>query len=42
MALLAFGSREEERFHPGQGTELLSFLARILTHAMRSWLDLPR
>ncbi len=42
MALLAFGSREEERFHPGQGTELLSFLARILTYAMRSWLDLPR
>ncbi len=42
MALLAFGSREEERFHPGQGTELLNFLARVLTHAMRTWLDLPR
>lgn len=42
MALLAFGSREEERFHPGQGTELLSFLARVLTHSMRIWLDLPR
>jgi len=42
MALLAFGSRDEERFHPGQGTELLSFLSRVLTCTMRDWLDLPR
>jgi uncharacterized protein YigA (DUF484 family) len=42
MALLAFGSRDEDRFHPGQGTELLSFLSRVLTHTMREWLDLPR
>lgn len=42
MALLAFGSRDEERFHPGQGTELLSFLSRVLTHTMRDWLGLPR
>ena len=42
MALLAFGSGEEDRFHPGQGTELLSFLARTLTHTMRQWLNLPR
>ena len=41
MALLAFGSGEEDRFHPGQGTELLGFLARILTHTMRQWLNLP-
>jgi uncharacterized protein len=42
MALLAFGSGEEDRFHPGQGTELLGFLARTLTHTMRQWLNLPR
>ncbi len=42
MALLAFGSRDGARFHPGQGTELLSFLSRVLTHTMREWLDLPR
>jgi hypothetical protein len=42
MALLAFGSRDDERFHPGQGTELLSFLSRVLTHSMRVWLELPR
>jgi hypothetical protein len=29
-ALLALGSREVSRFHPGQGTELLSFLAQAL------------
>jgi hypothetical protein len=42
MAMLAFGSGEEDRFHPGQGTELLGFLARALTHTMRQWLNLPR
>ena len=42
MALLAFGSGEDDRFHPGQGTELLGFLARTLTHTMRQWLSLPR
>lgn len=41
-ALLALGSREVRRFHPGQGTELLGFLARIMSHCIRTWLDLPR
>lgn len=41
-ALLAMGSRQPERFHPGQGTELLAFLANIMEHCIRTWLDLPR
>jgi uncharacterized protein YigA (DUF484 family) len=41
-ALLAMGSREPDRFHTGQGSELLTFLARILEHSIRIWLDLPR
>ena len=41
-ALLAMGSREPDRFHKGQGSELLTFLARILEHSIRTWLDLPR
>ncbi|MHA1569249.1 MAG: DUF484 family protein [Alphaproteobacteria bacterium] len=40
-ALLALGSRQEGRFEPGHGTELLCFLATALECAMRSWLDLP-
>lgn len=39
--LLALGSRKENRFHPGQGTELLGFLARALERSIRAWLDLP-
>ncbi len=39
--ILAFGARTEGRFQPGQGTELLTFLAGILALAIRSWLDLP-
>ena len=30
------------RFHAGQGSELLTFLARIMEHCIRTWLDLPR
>lgn len=41
-ALLALGSRDPERFHDGQGSELLTFLARIMEHCIRTWLDLPR
>ena len=41
-ALLAMGSREPDRFHTGQGSELLTFLARILEHSIRTWFDLPR
>jgi uncharacterized protein len=40
--LLALGSREPEKFHPGQGTELLGFLARVLERCIRGWLGLPR
>ena len=39
--LLAFGTRHPGYFNPGQGTELLAFLARILEHCIRTWLDLP-
>lgn len=42
MGLLALGSRVEGRFDPSQGTELLSFLARILELSIRTWLELPR
>jgi uncharacterized protein YigA (DUF484 family) len=41
-ALLALGSREPRRFHPGQGTELLAFLAHVMEHCICTWLDLPR
>ncbi len=39
--LLALGSRTAGRFQPGQATELLGFLARVLGLSIRSWLDLP-
>jgi len=41
-ALLALGSRTAGKFHPGQATELLTFLARVLESLVRGWLDLPR
>lgn len=41
VGLLALGSRQGEKFHPGQGTELLQFLARALERSIRAWLDLP-
>lgn len=40
-ALLALGSREPGQFHPGQGTELLGFLARVVENCIRGWLNLP-
>ncbi len=40
-ALLAFGSRQPDQFHAGQGTELLNFLARVLECCFRAWLELP-
>lgn len=39
-ALLALGSRDSSHFQPGQGSELLCFLARILENRIRLWLDL--
>lgn len=41
QALVALGSREAGRFHPGQGTELLSFLACVLEKCLVRWLGLP-
>ncbi len=37
-ALLAFGSRDPQQFQPGQGTEQISFLARVIELVFRSWL----
>jgi len=42
LGLLAFGTRHPGYFNPGQGTELLGFLARVLEHCIREWLDLPQ
>ncbi len=39
--LLALGSRDPDMFHPGQGTELIDFLARVVERCIRDWLDLP-
>ena len=36
--LLALGSRDPERFHAGQGTELLVFLGATLGLSIRGWL----
>ena len=41
VGILALGSRRDEMFHPGQGTELLCFLGRVLELCVRAWLDLP-
>jgi len=39
--LLCMGSRQEGKFHGGQGTELLTFLARVVEFSINTWLDLP-
>jgi uncharacterized protein YigA (DUF484 family) len=39
--LLCIGMRRTGKFHGGQGTELLSFLARALGVTIAAWLDLP-
>jgi uncharacterized protein len=41
VALLAFGSRDAKTFVEGQGTELITFLARVVERLFRSWLQLP-
>ncbi len=38
--LLALGSRDGDKYHPGQGTELLQFLSRLMERLFRAWLDL--
>ncbi len=37
--ILAFGVRYKDRFHPGQGIELLNFLAQIVGHQLDVYLD---
>jgi uncharacterized protein YigA (DUF484 family) len=39
--LLCIGTRRAGKFHSGQGTELLGFLARALGITIAAWLDLP-
>ncbi len=39
--LFALGSREVGRFHPGQGTELLGFLARTVERCILAWRKIP-
>jgi uncharacterized protein len=41
VGLLCIGTRRADRFHPGQGTELLSFLARSLELTIAAWIDIP-
>jgi len=41
VGLVAFGSRNPDLFHEGQGTELIAFLGEVLQRLLRGWLDLP-
>ncbi|MHA1566660.1 MAG: DUF484 family protein [Alphaproteobacteria bacterium] len=41
-ALLALGASRPNHIHQGQTTEALGFLARILEHSVRSWLEFPQ
>jgi uncharacterized protein YigA (DUF484 family) len=40
MGLLCIGTRKPDKFHAGQGTELLGFLARALETTLGAWLDI--
>jgi len=42
IGLLCIGARKPGRFHPGLGTELLTFLARVLGITISQWLSPPR
>src|SRR5262249_47603248 len=42
VGLLCIGARKPGRFHPGLGTELLTFLARALAITIRPWLNPAR
>ncbi|MCW9035251.1 MAG: DUF484 family protein [Rhodospirillales bacterium] len=37
--LLALGSKSHSTFHPEQGTELLTFLARVIEKRIHGWLE---
>lgn len=41
-ALLAFGSRDPNLFYPGQGTDMISFLGRVVERCFRTWLTVQR
>ena len=38
LGAIAFGVRQADAFHPGQGTELVSFLARAVERLAHKWL----
>lgn len=38
-AVLAFGSRDPDMFHPGMGTEQISFLGAVIERCFRLWLS---
>ncbi|HBR69194.1 MAG TPA: DUF484 domain-containing protein [Rhodospirillaceae bacterium] len=40
-AILAFGSRDPNMFAPGQATDQINFLARVIERCFRNWLSLP-
>lgn len=39
VGLFALGSRDERTFHHSQGIDLLTFLARVIEHAARRWVE---
>lgn len=39
--ILAMGSRDEGMFHPGQGTELICFMASVIERTLSGWLERP-
>ncbi len=39
QGLLAFGTRESDSFYPGQGTELLRFLASVVQKCLKPWFE---
>jgi hypothetical protein len=41
VGVLAFGSRRDSAFHPGQGTELLRFLAKVVEVCLVRLLPIP-
>ena len=39
LGILACGSRTAGKFHPSQGTELLTFLGKAVELTIQGWLD---
>ncbi len=40
QGVLAMGSRDISRFHTGMGTELLQYMAELISHSLKMWLRL--